>query len=55
MVKWLKARILRVEIVLMRAHVTEWQEDLRRLPETIREYERRIVEAEALLRDMRKT
>jgi len=43
---------LRTEIALMRAHVVEWEDDLRRLPGVIGEYQRRIVEAEAALRDL---
>lgn len=50
--RWLKVRSLRIEIALMRAHVAEWEDDLRRLPATIGEYQRRIVEAEATLRDL---
>ena len=49
---WLKARSLRIEIALMRAYVAEWEDDLRLLPSVIREYQRRIVEAEATLRDL---
>lgn len=50
--RWLKARSLRIEIALMRAYVAEWEDDLRLLPSVIREYQRRIVEAEATLRDL---
>lgn len=43
---------LRAEAALMRAHVQEWEDDLRRLPAAIGEYHRRIVEVEAMLRDL---
>lgn len=46
--------LLRMDVALMRAHVAEWEDDLRRLPGTICEYQRRIVEAEVALRDLTK-